>query len=177
VIAALGDERIDLLEISGGTYERAAMFDERAPASTRQREAFFLDFAERARAVARMPLMLTGGFRTRAAMESALASGAVDVIGLARPLAVEPELPAALLGGAPRGAGAPSLATGWKKLDSVVTNSWYQHQLRRMGRGLEPAMSLSRGGALASYVTDFLRKRVVARRVTLAGPRGKSAAL
>jgi hypothetical protein len=38
-------------------------------------------------------------------------------------------------------------------------------------------MSLSRGGALASYVTDFLRKRVVARRVTLAGPRGKSAAL
>jgi len=157
VITALGEEGVDLLEISGGTYERAAMFDEEVRASTRQREAFFLEFAERARAVARMPIMLTGGFRTRAAMEGALASGAVDVIGIARPLAVDPELPAALLGGAAHGADAPRLATGWKTLDSVITGSWYQEQLRRMSRGLEPSRSLSRGGAVACYVADYLR--------------------
>jgi len=157
VIAALGDERVDLLEISGGTYERAVMFGERAPVSTRQREAFFLDFAEQARAVARMPLMLTGGFRTRAAMDGALASGAVDVIGMARPLAVEPELPAALLRGESTGARSRRLATGWKTLDSLITGSWYQQQLRRMGRGLEPKLSLSRGSALATYVADSLR--------------------
>lgn len=168
VIAALGEERVDLLEISGGTYERAVMFGEKAPESTLQREAFFLDFAEQARRVAKMPLMLTGGFRTRAAMEGALASGAVDVIGLARPLAIEPELPAALLEGRASGSQAPRLATGFKTLDSIITGSWYQQQLRRMGRGLEPLPSLSRGGALAHYLTGFLKNRIrpEARRAT-----------
>ncbi len=158
VIAALGEERVDLLEISGGTYEHAVMFGEQAPASTRSREAFFLDFAERARAVARMPLMLTGGFRSRAAMQDALASGAVDVIGMARPLAVEPELPAALLREDCAGARLRPLTTGWKTLDSLITGSWYQQQLRRMGRGLEPKPSLSRGGALATYLAGSLRR-------------------
>ena len=157
VVAALGEERVDLLEISGGTYEHAVMFGEKAAGSTRRREAFFLDFAERAKAIARMPLMLTGGFRTRAAMESALASGAVDVIGMARPLALEPELPAALLSGKSLGARAPRLATGWKTLDSVITGSWYQAQLRRMGRGLEPDPTLSRTGALLLFFKDALR--------------------
>lgn len=162
VIAALGDERLDLLEISGGTYERAAMFDERAPASTRSREAFFLDFAERARAVARMPLMLTGGFRTRAAMERALASGAVDVVGMARPLVLEPELPAALLAGTRDGArAAPGLATGWKTLDALVVGTWHQQQIRRMGRGLDPAPSLSRSGALWHTAVDALGSGVL----------------
>ena len=157
VVAALGEERVDLLEISGGTYEHAVMFGEKAAGSTRRREAFFLDFAERAKAIARMPLMLTGGFRTRAAMESALASGAGDVIGMARPLALEPELPAALLSGKSLGARAPRLATGWKTLDSVITGSWYQAQLRRMGRGLEPDPTLSRTGALLLFFKDALR--------------------
>jgi 2,4-dienoyl-CoA reductase-like NADH-dependent reductase (Old Yellow Enzyme family) len=157
VIAALGEERVDLLEISGGTYERAVMFDERAPDTSTRREAFFLDFAEKARAATRTPLMLTGGFRTRAAMDAALASGAVDVIGMARPLAVEPELPAALLEGRSLGARSPRLATGCRTLDAIVTGSWHQQQLRRMGRGLEPVPSLSRSGALLLYVADALR--------------------
>src|SRR3546814_18926605 len=40
-----------------------------------------------------MPLMVTGGFRTRAGIEEALDSGAVDVVGLGRPLCGEPDLP------------------------------------------------------------------------------------
>ncbi|WP_218918105.1 hypothetical protein [Falsihalocynthiibacter arcticus] len=39
------------------------------------------------------PLMLTGGFKTRAQAEEAVLSGAVDVIGLARALVLEPNLP------------------------------------------------------------------------------------
>jgi len=157
VIAALAEERVDLLEISGGTYERAVMFGESTAKSTRRREAFFLEFAERARAVAKMPIMLTGGFRTRAAMDEALGSGAVDVIGMARPLAIEPELPAALLDGRCTGSRSPRLATGWSTLDSIITGSWYQQQIRRIGRGLEPIPSLSRSSALMFYVADFLR--------------------
>ena len=68
--------------------------DDRAPVGAK--EAYFAAFATRARAAAPdVPIMLTGGIRTRAAMESLLGCGAVDVIGLGRPLALDPELPAA----------------------------------------------------------------------------------
>ncbi len=46
-----------------------------------------------------MPLMVTGGFRTRAGMEEAVSSGACDVVGVARPLCVDPDLPKKLMRG------------------------------------------------------------------------------
>lgn len=95
MISALDAEGIDLLEISGGTYEAAKMFDQAD--STRAREAFFLEFAELARQRTKTPLMVTGGFRSKRGMNDALASGAMDVVGIARPLAVEPDLPRRLL--------------------------------------------------------------------------------
>ena len=143
---------IDLLEISGGTYEAAAMFEERRKAdSTRQREAFFLDYAERVREVTAIPLMVTGGFRTKAGMCQAIDDGACDLIGLARPLAVEPDLPRRLLDGTSDAAMAFSLSTGIKMLDAIIQGSWYQLQLERMGRGLEPEPRFSRFRAAAFY--------------------------
>jgi 2,4-dienoyl-CoA reductase-like NADH-dependent reductase (Old Yellow Enzyme family) len=64
-----------------------------APKSS-AREAFFLDFAHEIRA--KFPstiLMLTGGFRSRTGMESALAENACDIIGLGRPAAINPHFP------------------------------------------------------------------------------------
>ncbi len=99
---------VDLIEISGGSYEQPTMMDmdglearyeEEKRESTRQREAYFLTYAEEMRAAIKTPLMVTGGFRTRAGMEEALASGACDVIGVARPLCVHPALPAQLISG------------------------------------------------------------------------------
>lgn len=150
---------IDLLELSGGNYEQAAMFAETAPKeSTRKREAFFLDYAERIRERVRTPLMLTGGFRTRAGMAEALAS-AVDVIGLARPLIVEPDLPARLLAGVADAALPVQLATGIANLDSVITGSWYQVQIDRMARGQQPDPALSRFPAMLRYVRDVAGAR------------------
>lgn len=109
VIEWLNAEGIDFLEISGGSYEQPTMMDmegleapveDRPRASTRAREAYFLQYAEEAAKVAKMPLMVTGGFRTRAGMDAALAAGAADLIGLARPLCVDPGLPLALFSGA-----------------------------------------------------------------------------
>ncbi len=100
---------VDLIEVSGGSYEQPAMMDmdgmearyeEEKRESTRAREAYFLVYAEEMRAAVKTPLMVTGGFRTRAGMEAALASGACDVIGMARPLCVDPNIPAKLLTGA-----------------------------------------------------------------------------
>ncbi|WP_353228030.1 NADH:flavin oxidoreductase/NADH oxidase family protein [Novosphingobium sp.] len=100
---------VDLLEISGGSYEQPAMMDTagvEAPdappqkASTAAREAYFVDFAKTMRASLTMPLMVTGGFRTRHAMNAALAQGGADIIGLGRPLCVDTAAPAKLLAGA-----------------------------------------------------------------------------
>jgi 2,4-dienoyl-CoA reductase-like NADH-dependent reductase (Old Yellow Enzyme family) len=89
---------VDLLEVSGGNYEAPEMMgmegiDADAPspekaASTLAREAYFMTFARQLRAKVKMPIMLTGGLRTRAGMQGALDEG-VDVIGIARPLIVD----------------------------------------------------------------------------------------
>lgn len=150
----LDRESIDLLEISGGTYESAKMFEETVPtrASSKKREAFFMDYVEKARARIRCPLMLTGGFRTRAGMDDALLGGAVDVVGLARPMAAEPDLPRALLAGERDAARPVKLATGIASLDSVIQGSWYQTQIDRMGRGLEPKPDLGRWMPVLRYL-------------------------
>ncbi|MFF0149107.1 oxidoreductase [Amycolatopsis sulphurea] len=98
VVRALDEAGIDLLEISGGTYEKAVMMGV-ARESTARREAYFLDYAAKARQISDVALMVTGGFTTAAGMAEALDSGAVDVIGLGRPYTVDPRLPARLLSG------------------------------------------------------------------------------
>jgi 2,4-dienoyl-CoA reductase-like NADH-dependent reductase (Old Yellow Enzyme family) len=157
VVAMLAEQRIDLLEVSGGTYERATMFDGQTE-STRKREAFFLEYAEKVRSVATMPLMVTGGFRTRAGMEAALASGAVDVIGLARPLAVEPDLPRRLLTGEAEAALTIDLETRSKLLNAMIPGAWHQQQLRRMAAGKQPNPSLSRLSAVLRYAADLIKQ-------------------
>jgi len=162
VVQALAARGVDLLEISGGTYERPQMFAETlagAAESTQRREAFFLDYAEKVRGVTSMPLMLTGGFRTAAAMEAALASGAIDVVGQARPLAVEPDLPARVLAGAAEGAVAVRLHTGIQLIDSIVTGAWYQLQMQRLSENRPVAPRLSRLRACGWYVRTSLFAR------------------
>ncbi len=137
VIGALERAGIDLLEISGGTYERAAMIGQLPRASTRAREAYFLEFAERARAAVALPLMLTGGFRSGPAMCRARRAG-VDVIGLGRPLCLEPELPRRLLADPGARSALRPLSTGVPRLDAPAELLWHERQLQRMGRGLDP---------------------------------------
>jgi len=101
VAGMLEAEGVDLLEISGGNYEQPRMMDidglDPGEARSARREAYFLAEAERLRASVKMPLMVTGGFRTAAGMAAALAGQACDIIGIARPLCVEPDGPARLL--------------------------------------------------------------------------------
>jgi 2,4-dienoyl-CoA reductase-like NADH-dependent reductase (Old Yellow Enzyme family) len=89
VVAALDASSVDLIDISGGTYFPGA----KAASDGAGRGPYFIEFAKRARTKTSKPLMLTGGFKTRAQAEDAVASGVVDVIGLARALALEPSLP------------------------------------------------------------------------------------
>lgn len=89
VVAALDKSSVDLIDISGGTYFPGA----KSASDSAGLGPYFIEFARRARTVTTKPLMLTGGFKTRAQTEEAILSGAVDVAGLARALVLEPTLP------------------------------------------------------------------------------------
>jgi 2,4-dienoyl-CoA reductase-like NADH-dependent reductase (Old Yellow Enzyme family) len=99
---------IDLIEISGGTYEQPKLVglegleeeeEQNVPHSTREREAYFVEFAKAMQEKVTVPLMVTGGFRKRAAMEQAVESGSADLIGIGRPMCVDADAPAQLLAG------------------------------------------------------------------------------
>ena len=141
-IRALAEAGIDLIEISGGTYEAPGIkvSKELVKESTRQREAYFLKFAEKARAAVSTPLVVTGGFRTARGMADAIRSGAVDMVGLARILAIEPDAPKKLLAGKPTAHQIKPITTGIKAIDKLglLEVSWYTGQLKRIGRGEAP---------------------------------------
>lgn len=178
VAAWLNSERIDLLEISGGTYEqpRMALEDlssqpeksEKRKESTIAREAYFLDYARDIRKAVTMPLMVTGGFRTAAGMNAALQSGTMEAVGLGRPLCVETDAPAKLLSGAMRAApsyektlrigpgilGPRSPLTLMKALNGWGQQGWFCLQLIRMGEGKDPDTRLGVFKAFRAYAKN-----------------------
>ncbi len=140
VIQMLDQEGMDLIEVSGGTYERAAMVGTMQKESTKQREAYFLEFIKKVRDKITTPLMLTGGFRTAATMTTAIENKELDVIGLGRPFCVFPNVAQELLDGTRTDCSVPTLLTGVEKIDStgMLQTPWHQFQLVRMGKGLAP---------------------------------------
>ncbi|MEP1230316.1 MAG: NADH:flavin oxidoreductase/NADH oxidase family protein, partial [Litorimonas sp.] len=97
VVEWLNAEAVDFVEISGGSYESAAMMGSAADGrlnSTERREIYFLDFAKDIAKTAKMPLMVTGGVTKRATAQMALTEDGVDMIGIARAMAYHPMLPA-----------------------------------------------------------------------------------
>ncbi|CAJ0575259.1 unnamed protein product, partial [Mesorhabditis spiculigera] len=96
IIENRGD--VDFVEMSGGTYEKLAFVHLRD--STRNREAFFVDFAAQIRPVFKETKMfVTGGFRTAKWMTKVIEEGHCDAVGLGRPIAAEPDLPKKILFG------------------------------------------------------------------------------
>lgn len=167
----LNAESVDLLEVSGGTYEQPKLLGYEGRAedarpmrqSTQQREAYFLEYAAAIRKVAAMPILMPGGFRHRATMEAALDSGDIDVIGLARPLCTEPDLPKRLLSGASLeapafekslklggGMFAPSSGSFVVKLINLLGQmGWYYAQIEDLADG--KPLNLKRG-VLAAFL-------------------------
>lgn len=157
VVEALAKAGIDLIEISGGTYESLAMTGDRVAASTQHREAYFLAYAEQVRQRVATPLMVTGGFRSGGGIGAALDSGATDLIGLSRPLAVEPDFSARLLADPQHRVHVRRLTTGCRRLDrlSLLNITWYEHQLARMASGQAPHPQLSVWRSLALTFRDM----------------------
>jgi len=137
VAKALEKEGIDLIEISGGTYESPCMMGHKAGASTQKREAYFLEYADQLKKQMDIPVVVTGGFRSRWAMQGALKRGATDMVGLARPLAVEPDFPNRLLNDMEARSNLKNPTTGFAAVDkmTMLSITWYEYQLARLGNG------------------------------------------
>ena len=152
----LQEASIDLIEISGGTYEQPKLLGlsgmeeeekQNVAESTLMREAYFVDFAVAMGEKVNVPLMVTGGFRQRAAMEQALKSGSADVIGLGRPMCVMTDAPNQLINGLdelPRYEDSLSLFPKWlawlgnlkmlKAVAGFAVQYWYYGQIDAIGR-------------------------------------------
>ncbi|MGI0549937.1 NADH:flavin oxidoreductase/NADH oxidase family protein [Pseudomonas aeruginosa] len=134
VVRMLDGLAVDLVELSGGSYESPAMQGQARDGSSLAREAYFLEFAERIAAVARMPLMVTGGIRRRAIAEKVL-QGGVAMVGMATALAVEPNLPRRWQAG--EEAAVEPIVVSWKNkaFASAATQSIVKKQLALLSRG------------------------------------------
>lgn len=156
-VEALNQEGIDLLEISGGTYERPINIGTNhlpKQGGGDIREAYFMRFAQQVRSLSRVPLMVTGGFRSLSGMNAAISSGAVDVVGLARPLAVNPAACNDLVNGVDMSDTPKPRRVGFKMLDTIVEVQWYASQMALMGSGCAANPTLS----YSSQVSKALRK-------------------
>ncbi|MGI9642672.1 MAG: oxidoreductase [Acidimicrobiia bacterium] len=157
VISALGEAEVDLIDISGGTYFPSA------PASSDRRSSgpYFVDFARRARTVTDVPLMVTGGFKTRREAAEAVASGATDVVGLARTLALDPYLPAKWC--APNG-GDPEFPSFVSPPVGGIT-AWFTMRLTAIANGTDQNFNQTLGSAIDAYESRDA-SRVVAWKLT-----------
>jgi 2,4-dienoyl-CoA reductase-like NADH-dependent reductase (Old Yellow Enzyme family) len=175
VVQSLSDAGIDLIEISGGTYESPSMMGskdkkgENTPTvkeSTLKREAYFMDYMEKVRKLVKTPLVVTGGFRSGPAMNEALQSGATDFIGVARTMAVDPEFSNKLIANNEHAMPLEVPTTGKPALDNMgmVGLVWYEHQMWRLAKGKEAKPNLSALGVvlktiLSAGVYSFKKRR------------------
>ena len=161
----LQDAGVDLIEISGGTYEQPKLLGiegleaeepQAVAESTLAREAYFVDFAKAMKNELSVPLMVTGGFRSKSAMEQAIKSGAADVIGIGRPLCTMTDAPKRLLGGMailPKFESQLKLFPDWlgvlrkvkmlRGIEGFATQYWYYAQLYALGKTGRPNIDQS----------------------------------
>lgn len=170
VVKILSKEGIDLIEISGGTYEAPAMMGKRKE-STIEREVYFMDYIEKARKITNTPLMLTGGFRTTSVMKEAITSNQLDIIGIARPFAVYPNIANDIFNESRINFNTEIKKTGVKGIDGAMNIIWYESQIKRLGNGKAPKPDLNPWSVFIKYFWLILEYKLTNNRKSGAQPR------
>ena len=165
VVRWLNDKRLDFVELSGGNYESPAMQGNPQEGSTGEREAFFISFARDIAKVATMPIMVTGGITRLSTAEDALARDehgfGVEIIGIARALASDPNLPANWREGRHADIALPECDWKNRSLAGLAVMGLTKAQIERMARGKPPGDG---GAAAAALLADQVRAARRARR-------------
>lgn len=143
VVRLLDQTSIDLIDISGGTYFPGA----KASSDGSSRGPYFLDFARRAKGVTKIPVMATGGFKKREQAVAAVASGAVDMVGLARAIVLNPRLAQVWLS-------EDGADPEFPKFDSTPPGgitAWYTMRLTALGEDREDSFVMDLPTAIRMY--------------------------
>ena len=165
VVRLLDWQGVDLVELSGGSYEAPAMQGQARDGRTLAREAYFLEFAREIRAVASMPVMVTGGIRRAPVAQQVLDSG-IEMVGIGTALAIDPNLPRDWqlgLGSAPQ---LPPITWNNKVLASLANMAVVKYQLHQLSQGRDSQPGVSPLWALVTQqVKDLFRTRQYRRRM------------
>ncbi|MBB4814963.1 NADH:flavin oxidoreductase/NADH oxidase family protein [Pseudomonas rhodesiae] len=137
VVEMLNPLPIDLLELSGGSYEAPAMQGEARDGRTLAREAYFLEFAKELASIATMPLMVTGGIRRLPIVQQVLDSG-IAMAGIATALTLEPQLLKHWREGRDPNPQLKPIQWQRKPLAALATLAVVRDQMRRLSRGHQP---------------------------------------
>lgn len=137
VIEMLGPLGVDLVELSGGSYESPAMSGRPADGRTAAREAYFLEMAAKLAERSPLPLMLTGGITRCEIAERALSSG-VALVGMASAMTMTPDLCSRWQEGREATERLPAVTWSDKTLAAAAGQALARHQMRRITRGKHP---------------------------------------
>ncbi|MFD8416913.1 NADH:flavin oxidoreductase/NADH oxidase family protein [Streptomyces sp. NPDC059650] len=160
VISLLDGLGVDLVELSGGSVESAATMGRTADDRPLDRDAYFLSLTQRLVKTATIPLMLTGGIRSREAAARVLAHG-FPLVGMARALALDPDLPIRWQAGNSRQITVPRLHWRDQDLAAAGTLAYIRAQLNRLATGRTPKPDMS---ARWTFTLDTLQRPDALRR-------------
>ncbi|KAK4503281.1 hypothetical protein PRZ48_006709 [Zasmidium cellare] len=137
VATRLNDVGLDLIEISGGSHESPAMTGTHSKQrkSTRDREAYFLEVARKLKEVTTIPLMVTGGIRSKKTAEQVVSSGDKLIVGIGTAIGLMPDPVERWKKGEDP---SPHTATSWVlsgKLTSAGQIACVQYNLHRTALG------------------------------------------
>lgn len=151
---------VDMVELSGGSYEAPAMQGKTADDRTLAREAYFLEFAERIAGNTSLPVMTTGGIRKASVANKVLSSG-IAMVGMASALAMTPDLPNRWKQDQNHDGVIPLVGWKDKTLSGLATMAVIKRQLRRIGAGGQPKIHSS---PLWSLITDQIKAAKLTKR-------------
>jgi 2,4-dienoyl-CoA reductase-like NADH-dependent reductase (Old Yellow Enzyme family) len=153
VVRALEALGVDLVEMSGGSYESPAMQGRTADGRSLAREAYFLEFAKDIAGSVTVPVMTTGGIK-RASIAQQVIDEGVDVVGMGTALAFYPHLPNSWREQDGTPAEIPEVNWSDKTMAALATMAIVRRQLQRMGKGKSPKLNSS---PLWTMIRDRIR--------------------
>lgn len=160
VVQMLEQKGIDMVELSGGSYEAPAMQGMTKDGRTLAREAYFLEFAKTIAQQTSLPIMTTGGITQLKTAQQVLADG-VQLVGIATALAMRPDLPNHWQNVPDYQAPKPQVLWRNKSLQALAVMAMIKRNLQRIGRGKAPKVIMS---PVLSLINDQLRKAKLTKR-------------
>ena len=131
----LENDTVDLVDLSGGSYDRSISFERKYRHPTR--EDLFSNISRRVKKSVSMPITITGTLRTGSYINSIIEKGWVDAVGMARPLLCDVDFPAKLTDGFMGRVEEPRYHLEFRNpMERIVKEIfWYYEQIYRLSIG------------------------------------------